>query len=67
MLTEKQVELLHRMVALERTADKKGRGIWKEEKPPFKESVKAMLYKSMYAPVVFGKYLYKIAKDRFRR
>ncbi|XP_071145248.1 protein C3orf33 homolog [Mytilus edulis] len=67
MLTEKQVELLHRMVALERTADKRGRGIWKEEKPPFKESVKAMLYKSMYAPVVLGKYLYKIAKDRLRR
>ncbi|XP_052082274.1 protein C3orf33-like [Mytilus californianus] len=67
MLTEKQEELLHRMGALERTADRKGKGIWKEEKPPLKETVKAMLYKSMYAPVIFGKYLYKIAKNKFKR
>ena len=62
-LTVKQSELLNRMIGLEKKADKKHRGIWKEEKPPFKQTVKKILY----TPVVIVKYLYEKSKNMLKR
>lgn len=62
-LTVKQSELLNRMIGLEKKADKKHRGIWKEEKPPFKQTVK----KIIYTPVVIVKYLYEKSKNMLKK
>jgi hypothetical protein len=51
------------MIGLEKKADKKHRGIWKEEKPPFKQTVKKILY----TPVVIVKYLYEKSKNMLKR
>lgn len=62
-LTKKQTELLDKMISLEKIADKKGRGLWKEEKPPILQTVK----KYLYLPVIMSKFLYEKTKKRLNR
>lgn len=55
------------MINLEKAADNKGRGIWKEQKTPLKETTKKFLYKCLLYPFDILKYMFGKARNRFKK